>query len=454
MPFESNQENLTPLTGFWCVTNNQFDDNSRRLLTDLYLPLIGTTAFSIYQLLWEKVPVKQIVTQRQSHSVLFSLLDIDTNQFVNERIKLEALGLLKTFQKEDEMGSYLVYQLFSPLSAKEFFNDDLLSVFLLEKIGESEYAKLADKYRTKIDIIDDAEDISKGFLDVFRLSDDDLINTPAEVSNSRENFKNTELVNTPKVDEKSSTKLDFELISERVSQLYKISREDLIKNEDTLNNLHSFYGIDEIELIDIIGKTEDLVKNQIDSDALKRLAQKRFENRVNISARVPKEKIQESAPSKSGSNNPQSTLIERANSMTPADFLAAEKQSKGGFTGTAESNALRQIANQSFLPVPVLNIMIHYILESSSALTRPFMETVANDWKMNGVKTPEDALKRISDFQNKPRNPRGRYNNSSNRVEQATDWSKIENKSVTNADAKKVEQDRMEQLRKLRDQGK
>lgn len=78
------------------------------------------------------------------------------------------------------------------------------------------------------------------------------------------------------------------------------------------------------------------------------------------------------------------------------------------------------------------------------------METVANDWSQNGVKTPEQALQRISDFQNRPRNPKRRYNNNNNRRgEQATDWSKVKPK-LPNKTSNVNRDDLQERLKKLR----
>nr|WP_272950458.1 DnaD domain protein [Companilactobacillus halodurans] len=137
--------------------------------------------------------------------------------------------------------------------------------------------------------------------------------------------------------------------------------------------------------------------------------------------------------------------------MTPADFLAAQKQKSGGFTGTVESRALRNMAMKSYLPVSVLNIMVYYILQNSPTLTLPLMETMANDWQQNKVQTAEQALQRINDFQTKPRNPKRHFNNNKNRkVEQATDWSKVKAKVPQNQNTQKNQTNLQDRLKRLR----
>jgi replication initiation and membrane attachment protein len=440
---------LTPLTGFWCLPTGFLNDEDRRILTDLYLPLIGPKAFAIYQLLWAKVPDKEIITNRESHSVLLSLIDIDTNQFQAERLKLEALNLIKTYAKTDNMGDVLIYQLFEPLTPDEFFKDDIFSIFLLEKIGETQYQILAEKYQKSTKVLDGSTDISKGFLEVFKLSDEDLKNKPKLVLDTKAEFTGNLKPESPHIDASQVQKLDLGLVEERINDLYKISKDDFLKNRDLIVTLHEFYGIDTMPMIDLIGASTNLVDNTIDTDSFKREAQRRFENRSNINVRVAQEPV-DTTPQPT-SNNPESILLHRAKTSAPADFLADEKNQLGGFTGNSEARALRTLASRGILPNQVLNIMVHYILQNSPTLTLPFMETIANDWKQNGVKTAEDAIKRLNDFQNRPKNPkRRRYSNNSNKVEHATDWSKVQSKPVAKSNDKDAEAARLEMLRKLR----
>ncbi|WP_125590393.1 DnaD domain protein [Companilactobacillus jidongensis] len=454
--FNYDPAKFTPLTGYWCLPHGQINDYDRHVLTDLYLPLLGTRAYSIYLLLWEKVPNKELVSERQSHADLMSLLDIDLKTFYNERIKAEALGLIRSYEKHDDIGDYCVYQLFEPLMPHEFFNDDLMSIFLYEQIGEKNYHKLVTKYSQSSDILNDSKEISKDFLEVFQLSNDDLINTPSEVKSAQNEFVDIDKQPQPKIEEPDNSQLDWELISDRIGQSFKISNDDLLKNQELIISLHAFYGINEIAIINVIGQTADIVNNKIDPVRLKKTVQDRFEKNANIS-------VKNSNPQSNTSDNSQQNnvvthfnraddlLLQQAKNLAPADFLAAEKNKSGGFTGTVESRALRDMAMKTYLSPSVLNIMVDYILQNSPTLTLPLMETMANDWQQNNVNTPEQALQRLHDFKTKPRNPKRRYNNNkgSRRVEQGTDWSKVTSQPVS-GDAQKKQQELQERLRKMR----
>lgn len=445
--FESDK--FTPLVGYWCLPSGHLNDDDRHILTDLYLPILGIESFSLYLLLWEKVPNKELVSQRKSHADLMSLLGIDLRRFYQARIKAEALGLIRTFQKKDEIGPYYIYQLIEPLTAEEFFKDDLLSIFLYEQIGETKYKLLAQKYAQSDSILKGSNEITKDFLEVFKLNNNDLINTPSQVASIQADFAKKPQNKKVALDTDKVPQLDWEFLVDRVGQLYKISADDLLENQELILSLHAFYDIDENVLSNLIGSTSNIVTNKIDPVRLKKAVQDRFEKNANISVRQQVNEAVAPTTDDKNFNRSEQLLLNQAKKLRPAEFLAAEKQKSGGFTGTVESNALRNIAMKDILPTSVLNILVHYILQTSPTLQLPLMETVANDWQQNDVKTPEDALKRIRDFQSRPRNPKRRYNKP-RRVEQATDWSKVKAKVPKKASPTKEQSDLQDRLRKLR----
>ncbi|WP_125769953.1 DnaD domain protein [Companilactobacillus furfuricola] len=428
-----------------------FGSDDQQVLTDLYLPLIGAKAFSIYQFLWQKVPNKQIITDRESHATLMSLLDMDLSTFVNERLKLEAMHLIKSFVKSDDIGEFYIYQLYTPYTADQFLTDDILSVFLYEKIGETQYRSLVNKYSHSDELLKGAREISKNFMSIFHVSNDDLVKRPETVAKAQGKFTNSP-EHQPFIPVQDVKNFDFSLVETRATDMYHVSHESILKNQELILSLHEFYDIPEIAMINLIGETMNIVDNSIDPNALKNAAQKRFEGKANLSARVESQPLQQpSQPLRA--SDPNLLLVQRAKSLSPADFLAEEKQQRGGFVGSSESRSLRTLAYKRVLPTAVLNIMTHYILQTSPSLTTALMETVANDWTQNGVKTPEDALKRINDFQNRPRGKR-RYNNAPRKIEKGTDWSKVKSKPVTNKNSSEAEKSRQEMLRKLRNKDK
>ena len=80
---------------------------------------------------------KETISDELTHHHLMATMQLRLDDIVVAREKLEAIGLLKTFYKEDNVNNY-VYVLYSPLSVNEFFNHPLLSVVLYNNLGNSD----------------------------------------------------------------------------------------------------------------------------------------------------------------------------------------------------------------------------------------------------------------------------------------------------------------------------
>ena len=80
-----------------------------------------------------------------THHHLMTIMksSIDTIKIARE--SLEGVGLIKTFYKEGEPNSY-VYELYSPLSPKEFFASPIFNITLYNNIGKAEYEIIKAEY--------------------------------------------------------------------------------------------------------------------------------------------------------------------------------------------------------------------------------------------------------------------------------------------------------------------
>ena len=74
---------------------------------------------------------------------------MNITQIQEARLKLEAVGLLQTFYKNENNFNYYIYCLFAPKSPVDFLNDPLFSRLLREKIGEKQTQNLINLYKNK-----------------------------------------------------------------------------------------------------------------------------------------------------------------------------------------------------------------------------------------------------------------------------------------------------------------
>ncbi|UQS82649.1 DnaD domain protein [Bombilactobacillus folatiphilus] len=427
----SNSAMVDPLWGYWVVSESTLTQLDYQVLTDLYQPLMGSHALSLYQLLWQHQ--EPLLSQRQPHAQLLNLLDLDAHAFYAARIKLEALALLQTFQNQDSWGHYLIYQLKRPLTGAEFMRDNILTTFLMEKIGQPDFKKLRKKYAPMQHNLHQAQEITKSFLDVFRLSNA-VVDAPSETS--------AVLPKQVQYTTQQMAEFDWDLLAQRLAPL-KVSAAQIQTARTDLFNLHTFYGLDEMELANLIAKTINLQTNQIDLPRLTKLVQKKYEKRSNMQARLsgeePKQKPQENLQDLP---QQQVQLVRSAQKLAPAEFLAAKKRQKGVAVFSSDVQVLRKLQARHILPDEVINILVNYVLDNSATLTNSFVEKIAGDWMQHQLTSAAAAVKYLQSF---PQQKRVRKSKKSTKQEAATDWSQASSQEVSPTELAKLQQ----QLQKL-----
>lgn len=144
-------------------------------LTHLYQPLIGIDALSLYQTLYSESTLQIDRSDYQTHHVLMNYLGLPLDRIYRARRKLEAIGLLQTFESnQDEQKTYR-YLLHPPLSSTAFFQNDFLSHLLYHQLG-SEKFKLVKSAFLKKEAKQSPSSIetTAKFEDVFQLRDKDM----------------------------------------------------------------------------------------------------------------------------------------------------------------------------------------------------------------------------------------------------------------------------------------
>ena len=94
--------NLMPADTYVVINKTILHDEDRKILTDLYLPVIGMEAIMLYFSLWSDLDNSEIVSKDYSHQKLVSSLRMTIGEIENSREKLEAIGLIKTLVKTGE----------------------------------------------------------------------------------------------------------------------------------------------------------------------------------------------------------------------------------------------------------------------------------------------------------------------------------------------------------------
>ena len=157
---------VLPADSYIVVNKSIITEVDKKILVDLYQPIIGNSAVSLYLTLLNDLEKNSFVTGELTHHHLLSVMQISLEDIVKSREKLEGIGLVKTYVKKGSVNNY-VYVLYAPVSASEFLNHPILNMVLYNNVGKLEYKKIVDSYKLPRIVLKDYEDISLKFDDVF-----------------------------------------------------------------------------------------------------------------------------------------------------------------------------------------------------------------------------------------------------------------------------------------------
>ena len=141
-------------------------DREKDLLVTLYQPIIGMVSVSLYLTLYNDLESSEVESITYTHHHLMSIMMTNLKTIEEARKKLEAIGLLKTFYKEDATNNY-IYILYAPLTASSFLNHPILNVVLYNNVGKVEYENIVSKYKKKKLNVKEYQDITTSFDDVY-----------------------------------------------------------------------------------------------------------------------------------------------------------------------------------------------------------------------------------------------------------------------------------------------
>lgn len=142
MEMAQHWQEILPIDRYIVSANGLLYDYDRKVLTFLYQPLIGSTCLSLYMTLWAEVEENRLWSESSSHHLLMNLLGMNLKDIYEARLKLEGIGLLKTYMKKDEEERSFIYELIPPLTPEQFFQDGMLNIYLYRKIGKNHFARL------------------------------------------------------------------------------------------------------------------------------------------------------------------------------------------------------------------------------------------------------------------------------------------------------------------------
>jgi replication initiation and membrane attachment protein len=355
----------------------------------LYQPIIGYQAISLYESLKDDLDKQGIISEEYTHHHLMSTMQLSLQEIIVAREKLEGIGLLKTYIKEENTNNY-VYLLYSPLTPEELFNHPILNIVLYNNIGKQEYDKLINYFKTPRINIRGYNDITKSFDDVFSSIEKVSMDTISDISKKQSN--NIEI----------SKGIDFnELIASIPdSEITEKTFNSEIKS--LINSLSFIYNIKTYDMINLVRNSLN-EKGQIDKTNLRKSCRNyyQFEHDGSLPTLIYK-KQPDYLKKPTGDNSKWAQMVYTLESVTPYELLKSKY--KGAEPTDRDKKLIESLLIDQKLSPGVVNVIIAYTLKTNNEkLTKSYVETIAGQLKRLNVETVEEAM-RVTEKEHKKMN--------------------------------------------------
>ena len=367
---------ILPADSYVVINKSLLNDNDRLVLTMLYQPIIGSIALSLYFTFWSDLNKTEIMSNEYTHHHLMNTMCLKLDEIVSARKKLEAVGLLKTLFKLGQINNY-VYELYSPLSASEFFSNPILSSSLLSGVGKKEFQALVAYYRIPKINMDDFENITVHFSDIFMMNKQDV--TVKEIKSK------------DKLDIIVDDVVDFDFIISSMPKGILNEKAFTGSIRKLINRLSYLYNFDNNVMTSLI-KDSINEKGMISESDLKKNCKNYYSFENNGAPKLIYKSRNEIKVETKDIKDIKQKLIDCFESTTPYDFLKAKY---GGSKPTTKDVTLIEslLVNQELNP-GVVNVLIDYVLRiNDKKLNKNFVEAIASQWKMSNICTVKDAMK-------------------------------------------------------------
>ena len=362
---------LLPADRYVVINKSILSDTDRTIIINLYEPLVGALAVSLYFTLWNDLNVSNLMSKDLIHHHLMVVLKSGISSIKLARESLEAFGLLKSYVKNGSINDY-IYELYSPLSPQEFFNHPILNVVLYNNVGEREYENLKNMYKNpKIDL--------KEYVDVTKKLDDVYDTSKFTLTNEmRDKLSSNILVNE---------RINFDMILSSIPKGIISEKTFTKKTKELINNLAFIYNIDTLKMTELIRSVLNEYGN-IDKNELRIVARKDYQYKTGTLPTLIYRTQPDYLKNPLGDNSKKGRIINVFENTSPYDFLRFKYHNVKP-TGR-DLKLLEKLIIDLELTPAVVNVLIDYVLrKNNNKLTEGYVETIAAQWKREGLKTAE-----------------------------------------------------------------
>lgn len=373
------KEKVLPADTFIVFNKTILHDEDRKILLMLYQPIIGYQAISLYFTLWNNLDRREIFSKECTHHLLMTNMQLRLSSIVEARERLEAVGLLKTYLKKQNINNF-VYELYSPISPYDFLNNPVLATTLFNNVGKYEYEKILEYYQVPKINLKEYEEITCSFTDIFESSN---VTEFEIVTSNLQKYSSNKLNITPKID------LDniVSLIPDDMLNVRSLTKD----TKDLIYKISFIYNYDDACMSELIRNSLN-DKKMIDKKMLRIQSRKlyQFENSGKLPSLMYRNQP-EYLRKPVGDVSKKAKIIYQFETTSPYDFLASKYN--GSKPSKSDLGILEFLLLDMNLNPGVVNVLVDFVLKiDHNKLTKSYVEKIASQWAKSKIETVEEAM--------------------------------------------------------------
>ena len=382
------QITLLPADNYIVLNNSIISDFDKKVIIDLYQPIIGSIAVSLYLTLISNLNDDICMSKINTHHHLMISLKENLEKIKEARCSLESVGLIKTLVKIDENQNNYVYEIYSPLTPHDFFNHPILNIILYNNIGKNEYQVLKDYYKKNIIDLKDYQDITSTINSTYK---------------SINNFEVDNYVNKQSIGVNIDNIIDFDLILSSIPNNILSDKALSKKIKELINNLAFVYDIDTLRMIDLIRLSIDdngMINKEKLINNVRRYYD--FNNNSSLPTLIYRTQPEYLKQNYSDTSN-RGKMLYIFENTTPYDFLMGKN--KGIKPTSRDLKLLEYLAVELKMKPAVINVLIDYVLRiNDNKLNKNYVITIASTWIRSNIETASAAMERAEKEHKKNKN--------------------------------------------------
>lgn len=382
MGLQSYDYGLRPHDNFTIVREFYLNNNHLEILNRLFTPMIGANATGLYHYLNQFVDheVDAVLT----HYIIMSELKINLLEFRKEMDLLEGIGLVKSYVNHNEQHSSFVYVLNQPPTAKQFFNDPMLSVYLYSEVSKQRYQQLKRHFETKNAIdLNSYQDITRTFTDVFKIPNKALTQDTTYIQDDKP-YEGLDL---------TRVHFDFETLYDLLQNHFISSKIVTNDAKALITQIATLYGLTPESMKRIILKSitsaQELSFEELRKHARTYYLMEHEQQLPNLQVKSEKDNVPSQVNTSEETSSQSDNWLVQLEQTSPIDMLASWSESE---PTTQQKFMIEELIERENLSFGVINILLQFVmLKEDMKLPKTYIFEIASNWKKKGIKTAEQA---------------------------------------------------------------